>query len=493
MADNTDEDMATPPSNNGNSPHETGALSPSPPQADIPQYLQLLVEGTSVCGDSKNARDTRPDWLDLEKFRRGQKFARDYLFGLVFAEMLTLLGLFSFPDSLQPLIFTRGSDTPFKAFKRYLSTVTRVKSWYEDDIWSSETRGQRNLQTVRAMHNGVRHRLNLESEMTLKQPLWCKLTEELRQDFSSSCPYSPATRIYSAPRGGNRVFINQADMAVTQFGFVGLMVLYPKRFGAGGASEDDLEAFCHLWAICSLNLCDCIPAFCHLWAICSLNLCDCIPAFCHLWAICSLNLCDCIPAFCHLWAICSLNLCDCIPAFCHLWAICSLNLCDCIPAFCHLWRAVGYLLGVEDRYNFCSGSLEDVRERSKDLIQWCIKPSLREVSQEWEHMSRCLVEGISYYIPGVSFEASLMYLTRLLDISAPCLVASLTVWQNFMFHLTWFVMSYFLRLPGVLAVHNWLLNVALHRANKASHSWLHRLENKSYSFQKTHGVICTKL
>nr|CAD7198628.1 unnamed protein product [Timema douglasi] len=423
MVVNTEEDMATSPSNNRNSPHETGALSPRdtlsirPPQVDIPQYLQLLIEGTSVCGDSKNARDTRPDWLDLEKFRRGQKFARDYLFGLVFAEMLTLLGLFSFPDSLQPLIFTRGSDTPFKkrqavivpvvggsqAFKRYLSTVTRVKSWYEDDIWSSETRGQRNLQTVRAMHNGVRHRLNVESEMTLKQPLWCKLTEELRQDFSSSCPYSPATRIYSAPRGGNRVFINQADMAVTQFGFVGLMVLYPKRFGAGGASEDDLEAFCHLW------------------------------------------------------------------------------------------RAVGYLLGVEDRYNFCSGSLEDVRERSKDLIQWCIKPSLREVSQEWEHMSRCLVEGISYYIPGVSFEASLMYLTRLLDISAPCLVASLTVWQNFMFHLTWFVMSYFLRLPGVLAVHNWLLNVALHRANKASHSWLHRLENKSYSFQKTHGVICTKL
>nr|CAD7452695.1 unnamed protein product [Timema tahoe] len=253
------------------------------------------------------------------------------------------------------------------------------------------------------MHNGVRHKLNSKSEMTLKQPLWCKLTEELRQDFSSSCPYSPATRIYSAPRGSNRVFINQADMAVTQFGFVGLMVLYPKRFGAGGASEDDLEGFCHLW------------------------------------------------------------------------------------------RAVGYLLGVEDRYNFCSGSLEDVRERSKDLIQWCIKPSLREVSQDWEHMSRCLIEGISYYIPGVSFEASLMYLTRLLDISAPCLVASLTVWQNFMFHLTWFVMSYFLRLPGVLAVHNWLLNMALHRANKASHSWLHRLENKSYSFQKTHGVICTKL
>ncbi|CAG2053113.1 unnamed protein product [Timema podura] len=124
MDGNTDEDMATPPSN-GNSPHETGAPSPrdtsssSPPQADIPQYLQLLIEGTSVCGDSKNARDTKPDWLDLEKFRRGQKFAQDYLFGLVFAEMLTLLGLFSFPDSLQPLIFTRSSDTPFKNIDRY--------------------------------------------------------------------------------------------------------------------------------------------------------------------------------------------------------------------------------------------------------------------------------------------------------------------------------------------------------------------------------------
>lgn len=41
--------------------------------------------------------------------------------------------------------------------------------------------------------------------------------------------------------------LNQGEMIATQFAFIGLFILYPKFFGAHYATDEELEAFCHVW------------------------------------------------------------------------------------------------------------------------------------------------------------------------------------------------------------------------------------------------------
>lgn len=64
----------------------------------------------------------KPDWLDQEKFRRGQRFARDNLAGLFLGQYYGLLCLLCHRESLQTLIATQKSHTPYLAFKRYVGT-----------------------------------------------------------------------------------------------------------------------------------------------------------------------------------------------------------------------------------------------------------------------------------------------------------------------------------------------------------------------------------
>ena len=101
-----------------------------------------------------------PIWLDIEKLKKGQAFARKNMNGLNYADALSLMFLFSSTDGLKPLIFTGKSHTPLLAQKRYLSTYFRVWSWYETDVWDSDSEGYKNLRCVRALHLSVSNKLN---------------------------------------------------------------------------------------------------------------------------------------------------------------------------------------------------------------------------------------------------------------------------------------------------------------------------------------------
>jgi hypothetical protein len=382
----------------------------------LPEYFNVLSEGMNICGDSRCPTDNKPEWFDMDRFRRGQRIAMKYLFGLVLAEMLSLMMIFSHPPSLRPLIFTGKSDTPFKSFKRYLSTVVRIRSWYSDDIWEPGTDGHNNIKVVRAMHEAVRQEMHTtEPEEFLKRStllgnckfvckeaaIWSPLHEEIREDFQRSCSYpSPEERPLLTSKT-NPVFVNQTDMALTQFGFVGLFVLFPGKFGAHSVSDDDMDSFVYLW------------------------------------------------------------------------------------------RCVGYILGLQDRYNFCNGDLETVRQRSRDLIRFWVKPNLRVVSREWEHMTRCIVKGINYYIPGITFEASLLYLCGILGIYAPRIATALTFRQKLLYHLMTFTLCVLLRLPGAPSFFNWLMNLAIRIALMTSPKKLRQYEQRKYPYEEN--ATCTQL
>jgi len=43
------------------------------------------------------------------------------------------------------------------------------------------------------------------------------------------------------------MFFNQFDMVETQFAFVGVVLLFPQKFGAYSTTDADLQGFIHFW------------------------------------------------------------------------------------------------------------------------------------------------------------------------------------------------------------------------------------------------------
>ncbi|XP_018044504.1 PREDICTED: uncharacterized protein LOC108684604 isoform X2 [Atta colombica] len=300
----------------------------------IPQSLLFFISGTLYRGDcGRNSMD-KPLWLDMEKFQRGQKFVLDYFVSISFANIISLFQIFAFTGALKPLIFSQKSHTPYLAFKRYLSTICYIKSWMTEDPWTVGTRAYNDIQTVRRMHRAIRLKLcekdTEEIEMASKIPNpWCPNREIISEDLSS-CPYP------TIENGCINVLIkltglNQADMAATQFAFIGMILLYPQEFGIYVSDED-------------------------------------------------------------------------------------------MAAFCHTWRGLGYLLGIEDQYNFCRGSLKEIKQRSRDFIEVWTKSYLRQALPEWEHMLRCVIEDM------------------------PRMRSTLTYYERFKLIISQYFMSYIIRI-----------------------------------------------
>lgn len=374
-------------------------------QRELPEFFRELVKGQMETVDFGATVRSRPEWLDICKFKRGQQFAANNLFSLNLAEMLSLIMLFAPSSVLKPLIFTGKSDSPYKAFRRYLSTLTRLKSWYEGDLWGDEENAaKKNMDIVNKMHKSVFERLTelspeeLKKRTSLGDPnttaLWCPMREVIVEDFRMSCPVAGI----EAGKLEHTVWVNQMDMSITQFGFVGLVVTYPDYFGLHDVTEDDLEAFCHMW------------------------------------------------------------------------------------------RGLGYLLGIQDRYNFCNGGLQTVRQRTKDFIEMGVKPSFRDVTEEWEHMCRCMVAGIAFYVPFAEFEPSLLYLCYTIGIDTPKLKQSIS-FRHYIKFLAYKLLNFLERVPGVLPMINKKMNEFVKRAQEASPEQLAEWEATEFPYMNQPGKV----
>lgn len=86
---------------------------------NLPDSLLFFIPATLYRGDCGRSSTDRPVWLDMDEFRRGQKFVRQHIFSIIFASILSLFELFAFTDGLKPIILNQQSHTPLLAFKRY--------------------------------------------------------------------------------------------------------------------------------------------------------------------------------------------------------------------------------------------------------------------------------------------------------------------------------------------------------------------------------------
>lgn len=90
---------------------------------NLPDSLLSFVSAALYRGDCGRSSTNRPLWLDMDEFRRGQKFAREHIFSIIFSNVLSLFEIFAFTEGLKPMILSQQSHTPYLALKRYIKSL----------------------------------------------------------------------------------------------------------------------------------------------------------------------------------------------------------------------------------------------------------------------------------------------------------------------------------------------------------------------------------
>ena len=211
------------------------------------------------------------------------------IISLYTAHFIGLLMIIQIPSGLAPLLATGNSETVAKLFRRYLSTLIHVKNWYESNPFERTSIAFQSIQKVRSMHRRIQQLMNSRPTATdNKHKLW----------------------------------LNQYDFVMTQWAFIGPVILYPEDCGLRPATEEEMKDLCYLW------------------------------------------------------------------------------------------RVIGYCMGIEDKYNLCSGDMEEDRELCRMLFDRDYRPVLNDIAIEdnmgW-HMGNGIALAIQMINPSISFQAVINY------------------------------------------------------------------------------------
>jgi len=86
---------------------------------NVPKSLLDFIPASFRQGDCGRTSMEVPEWLDINKYRRGQKFVRENYASLLIAKILGIMHVYSFEDALKPMIISKRSHTPYLGFTRY--------------------------------------------------------------------------------------------------------------------------------------------------------------------------------------------------------------------------------------------------------------------------------------------------------------------------------------------------------------------------------------
>ncbi|XP_022699955.1 uncharacterized protein LOC111266604 isoform X1 [Varroa jacobsoni] len=196
------------------------------------QSISDLQEGRKVVGDC-GSDFSPPKWLEMPKYKRGQELLKENIFATLFCHVGGLIMLVNVPSIYKLLDNTGNSRSLVSCFQRYLKTLTHVKSWYETDIFDASSEGFQSIKYVRGLHRKV------AAAMAQQRPLLAS------QDVCESGGGKMNNR--SNLEADPEVWISQWDMAMTQFAFLGMMILHPNVLGFSHLSRQDKEAVAHCW------------------------------------------------------------------------------------------------------------------------------------------------------------------------------------------------------------------------------------------------------
>lgn len=259
-------------------PGRAGASSLWCPQAVLAEGLdpvlqRIVREGPHAYGDSGVPENTPPPWMDRKRVAAGQSLMATYPVGVAFAHIQALFMLFAVPSVLDVLVYTGNSDTPDKAWGRYYDTILGVSAWYSSDMYKPGSWGYEQLKRVRGLHQLVRRDMNErqdQDDVRNRTRLGgtfsgCPVSAAIRRDLdkvaSTACPNR--RRSPNAEDKDNTIdtgkdekpttWMSQYDMAITQWAFVGPVILFPETY-AINATDEMLDGFVHMWETIGYSL-----------------------------------------------------------------------------------------------------------------------------------------------------------------------------------------------------------------------------------------------
>lgn len=87
-----------------------------------------------------------------------------------------------------------------------------------------------------------------------------------------------------------------------------------------------------------------------------------------------------------------------------------------LEAFVHFWRIIGYMIGIQDRFNLCTDSYETTVIRCEMMSSQIFRPSLEKAPKFFEEMADALVKGLWCFNPFLDTKAFLFFAKRLVSV-----------------------------------------------------------------------------
>ncbi|XP_047369789.1 uncharacterized protein LOC124957120 isoform X1 [Vespa velutina] len=167
----------------------------------------LLNDGRNASVHTNSCDVDLPSFYDPKRFRLGQEAFHNNIFSMMIAKLSGLIALFAVPTIVDVIAFTKQSDTPCLAFRRYASTVLHTFVWYEKEP-KKQKEFLESLKIVRRKHCIAFHR-----------------------SFNAGIRKA-----------------SQTDMALAQFGFIGYILLGTKQLGIY-MTDEEMDGLVHFWRV----------------------------------------------------------------------------------------------------------------------------------------------------------------------------------------------------------------------------------------------------
>lgn len=183
------------------------------------RLVELLNAGKTIESTSEAIDiNQKPNYFDLERFNKAQATCQKYYTNLSLASSTGLILLMQIESILVPLLKTGKSRTVPDLFDRYVATARYIRKLYETNFHDKTSEGWRFIILVRGMHK--------------------KIHDLMKQDTNF-------------PQTEPNVWVNQYDMALTQFAFIGLFLLKPQLCGAYHVTKEELSDITYYWRLIS--------------------------------------------------------------------------------------------------------------------------------------------------------------------------------------------------------------------------------------------------
>lgn len=221
-------------------------------------YSSYLLKLQNLGKELRSDRDQpslsiKPTWFDEKLFNHAKSVYERHFMGINFAHLSGLLLLVRVDTIYDTLSKTGESSTISKLFKRYYHTVKHVKTWYEGDIFEENSDAHRSLLIVRGMHNKTSYKLNDKARDTIyNTSVQNNKPEEPREEAklmekdnngNDCCENGSSSH-------DNKIHMSEYDIMITQFAFVGFIVLHADKVGLiGDFDQNDMNSLLHFWRV----------------------------------------------------------------------------------------------------------------------------------------------------------------------------------------------------------------------------------------------------